>query len=88
MATAGAGADRRRRTDVLNVCKTLDDFRVGLLNEGYILSRQALYLRLRNVRMVPVKLRKTQNNLRNRHKNPDFTFPAKQFLQDIVALFG
>ena len=46
LATAGAGADRRRRTDVLNVCKTLDDLRAGLLKEGYILSRQALYLRL------------------------------------------
>ena len=98
LATAGAGADRRCRTDVLNVCKTLDDLRAGLLKEGYILSRQALYLRLiprridntegkRHVRTTPVKLRKAQNNLRNRHKDVDFTFATKQFLQDIVALF-
>ena len=46
LATGGAGADRRRRTDVLNTCKTLDDLRPGLLKEGYILSRQALHLRL------------------------------------------
>ena len=38
LATAGAGANRRRRTDVLNACKTLDDLRAGLLQEGYILS--------------------------------------------------
>ena len=44
--TTGAGADSRRRIDVLNSCKTLDDLHAALLKEGYILSRQALYLRL------------------------------------------
>ena len=39
------------------------------------------------VRTVPVKLRKAQNYLRNRHKDADFTFATKQFFQDIVALF-
>ena len=42
----------------------------------------------RHVRMVPFKLRKAQNYLRNWHKDADFTFATKQFLQDIVALFG
>ena len=76
LAKAGAGADRQRHTDVLNACKTLDDLRAGLLKEDFILSRQAIYLRLihkrvyntegkRLVRTVPVKLRKAQNNLRN-----------------------
>ena len=99
LATAGAGADRQRCTDVLNAYKTLDDLRAGLLKEGYILSRQALYLHLipkridntegkRHVRTVPVKLHKAQNNLRNRHKDAEFTFATKQFLQNIVALFG
>ena len=46
LASAGAGADRRRRTEVLNACHSLDDLRAALLKEGYILSRQALYLRL------------------------------------------
>ena len=98
LATAGAGTDRQRRTDFLNACKTLDDLRAGLLKEGYILSRQALYLRLiprridktegkRHLRTVPVKLRKAQNNLRNRHKDTDFKFATKQLLQDIIALF-
>ena len=70
-----------------------------MLKEDYILSRQALYPRLilgrinntegkRHVRTVPVKLRKAQNNLRNRHKDADFMFTTKEFLQDIVALFG
>ena len=42
LATTGAGADSRRRTDVLNACKTLDDLRAALLKEGYTLSLQAL----------------------------------------------
>ena len=46
LATAGAGADKQHHTDVLNAFKTLDDLRTGLIKEGYILSRQAFYLRL------------------------------------------
>ena len=90
LATTAAGADRKRCTDVLNAYKTLDDLRAGLLKEGYILSCQALYLRLiprridntegkQHVRTVPVKLRKAQNNLQNRHKNADFTFATSFF---------
>ena len=41
-----------------------------------------------HVRTVPVKLHKAQNNLRNQYKDADFIFATKQFLQDIVALFG
>ena len=99
LVTAGAGADMRRRTDVLNTCKTLDDLRAALLKEGYTFSRQALYLRLiprrsdsvegiRHIRTVPVKLRKAKNNLRNRHKDADFTFTTKKQLRDVVSMFG
>ena len=42
LVTVGAVADSRRRTDVLNLCKTLDDLHAALRKEGYILSRQAL----------------------------------------------
>ena len=35
LATAGAGADSRRPTDVLNARKTLDDLNTALLKEGY-----------------------------------------------------
>ena len=44
LATAGAVANRRRRTDILNACKSLDDLRAGLLKEGNILSQQAIYV--------------------------------------------
>ena len=98
LVTAGAEVDRRRCTDVLNACKTLDDLRAGLLKEDYILSWQASYLCLiprridnmegkQHVRTLPVKLRKAYNNLRNWYKNANFTFPTKQFLQDIEDSF-
>ena len=46
LVKAGGGANIRSRTDALNSCKALDNFRTGLLKGGYILSRQALYFRL------------------------------------------
>ena len=41
---AGAVANRRHRTDILNACKSLDNLRAGLLKEGNILSQQAIYV--------------------------------------------
>ena len=76
-----------------------DDLHAALRKEGYILSRQALYLRLiprradtqegkHHVRTVPTKLRKAKNTLRNRHADDDFTFAIKRQMRDIVSLFG
>ena len=45
LASAAAGVDRRRRTEVLNACHSLDDLRAVLLKEGFILSRQHMDLR-------------------------------------------
>ena len=67
--------------------------------ESYVLSHQALYHRLvprspdsnegkRHVRTVPVKIRKTQNNLRNRYKDANFYFATKQCMKDIASLFA
>ena len=44
LVVVGAGADSRRRADVLNSCKALDDLHAAPRKEGYILSRQVLYL--------------------------------------------
>ena len=99
LATAGAGADFRRRTDVLNACKSLNELHAGLLAEGYILSCQAAYLRVipkrsdshegkRHVHTVPVKIRRAQNNLRNKRQDANFCFATKQYMKDIVSLFG
>ena len=67
IASSLAGADDKRRTDILEACHTLDDLRAALLKEGYNLSRSALYYRLvpgksnstegkKHVRTVPVKI--------------------------------
>ena len=67
LVIVGSGADSRRRNDVLNSCKTIDDLRAALRKEDYVLSRQVLYLRLilrradsqegkRYVRTVSVKI--------------------------------
>ena len=98
LATAGAVADFQRQTDVLNSCKTLDDLHASLLKEGYILSRQALYPGLiprrldtiegkHHFRTVPVKIRKAQNTLRNKHEDANFFFATKQYMKDIASLF-
>ena len=82
-------------TDVLN----LYTLHSALLRESYVLSHQALYHRLvsrspdsnegkRHVRTVPVKIRKTQNNLRNRYKDANFYFANKQCMKDIASLFA
>ena len=99
LATAGAGADFRRRTDVLHACKSLDELHAGLLAEGYILSRQAAYLRVipkrsdshegkRYLHTVSVKIRRAQNNLRNKHEDANFCFATKQYMKDIASRFG
>ena len=81
------------------MCKTLDDLHAALRNEGYIVSRQTLYLRLiphkadsqeskRLVRTVPVKLQKANKTLCNRLADADFTFAIKRQMRDIVSLLG
>lgn len=95
---AWAVAEFRRRTNVLNSCKTLDDLHAALTKEGYNRSRQALYLRLiprradsnvvkHHVRTVPGTLHKPKKTLHNRHTNADFTFATTYEMRDILSLF-
>ena len=99
IAAATAGADSKRRTDILEACHTLDDLHAALLKEGYTLSRNALYLRLvprrsdsaegkKHVRTVPVKIRRAKNNLRARHQDANFTFATKEYLKSVASFFG
>ena len=99
LATAWAGADGRRRTNILDACHTLDDLCAALNALGYTLSRQAIYYRLvprransehgkRHVRTVPVRIRRAKNNIRNRHEDADFTFATKGYLKNIASVFG
>ena len=75
IVTPGAGADERRRTEVFNAVRTLDELQSAFQERGFKLSRSATYYRLipanvvhrdakRHVYTVPVRLRKPQNDLR------------------------
>ena len=99
IASSLAGADSKRRTDILEACHTLDDLRATLIKDGILLSRSALYLRLaprrtnssegkRHVRTVPVKIRRAKNNLRARHQDANFTFASKCYIKEIACFFG
>ena len=99
IASSLAGADGKRRTDILEACHTLDDLRAALLKEGYNLSRSALYYRLvprksnstegkKHVRTVPVKIRRAKNNIRARHQDANFTFSIKHYLKQVASFFG
>ena len=46
IASAGASAQSRRRSEQLSSVELLDDLHDALLQEGYCLSRSATYLRL------------------------------------------
>lgn len=94
-----AGTDKRRRTEVLNACLTLDDLAVELRKLNFTLSRSALYLRLiprridstegkKHVQTVPVKLRRPENSERKQHENANFAFATKDYLKCIAWIFG
>ena len=46
IAIAGSAADDRRRTEIINTCKTLNDLVEKLNTMGFALKRSSVYLRL------------------------------------------
>ena len=101
IAIAGAGADERRRSNILTSCESLDGLLAGMKKlEFEDISRQSLYHRLvprradkrvrgkRHVKTVPVKLAKAKNTARNRHEDVNFTFATKGYMKCIASHFG
>ena len=99
IASIGADASDRRRSQELRSCKTLDDLNKSLLKLGYCLSRSATYLRLmpkrsntlegiRHIKTFPVKLIKADNTARDRHIDAGFTFACMQYMDEICSMFG
>ena len=99
IATAGAGADGRRRNNILQSCESLDGINAALKAMGFEFSRQALYYRLvphransehgkRHVKTVPVKMAKAKTTSRNQHEDSSFTFATKGYLKDIASHLG
>jgi hypothetical protein len=99
IVTNGAAADERRRSEVLRSCLTLDDLVKELRVAGYSLSRTATYLRLqpfrantiegrRHVATVPVKLIRTDNNLRKQHPDTHFARATIRQLLNLAVIIG
>ena len=100
IAIAGAGADERRRSNILTSWESLDGLLAGMKKLGFEdISRQSLYHRLvprradsvygkRHVKTVPVKLAKAKNTTRNRHEDANFTFATKGYMKCIASHFG
>ena len=96
IASQGAAADDRRRSEILRSCKTLDDLKEELVKCGMTLSRSATYLRLqpsrsntiegkRHIQTVPVKLKRAENDLRKRHTDANFTFASFGYIKEICS---
>ena len=94
-----AGADEKRRTEMLHTTKTLDDLRTILSSKGYNLSRTALYYRLvpantrhidgkRHFSSVKVKICRPQNNLRKQHADGHVAMASVKCARDLAQLFG
>lgn len=95
----GAGADSRRRTEILRSCSTLDDLTQKLHSLGYNISRSATYKRLipprentaegqRHVKVVPVKLGRAQESEHKLHPDTDFCVATIRSLESLASLLG
>lgn len=93
-----SSADDRRRTEVYNVCQTLDDLKKQLEETGYTVTRTALYYRLapanvqhrdgkRHVHTVPVKLLKPQAVARKAHMDHEFAKAVCKSVDEFACLF-
>ena len=94
LSLRGSGAHERRRAEILNSCRTLDDLARELKHLGFNLSRSGIYLRLiprswattegkRHITTVNVRLKRAQNEEHRHH--PDTQF-AKSTYDNLMAL--
>ena len=97
IVTPDAGADERRRTEVFNAVRTLDELQSALQERGFKLSRSATYYRLipanvvhrdakRHVYTVPVRLRKPQNDLWKKHADGHFVMASVKQVDELASL--
>ena len=95
----GSSADDRRRLEVCNSVRSLDDLKSALEKKDFNLSRTATYYRLlpasmrhkdgkRHVHTIPVKLQRPQNDLRKKHPDGHFAMASVMFTRELANLFG
>ncbi|KAK3907774.1 Cytochrome b6-f complex iron-sulfur subunit [Frankliniella fusca] len=99
IAQAHGGADARRRSEAMQLCRTLDDLVAELRAGGFTISRSAAYLRLlprranagdgpRHVTTVPVKLVKAQTSEHRRHMDTEFALATVRQVECVVSMLG
>ncbi|XP_052132755.1 uncharacterized protein LOC127752143 [Frankliniella occidentalis] len=99
MAQAHGGADARRRSESMQLCRTLDDLVAELRLAGFNISRSATYLRLlprranagdgpRHITTVPVKLVKAQTSEHRRHIDTEFALASVRQVECVVSVLG
>ena len=95
--TAGATVHERRRSEQLSSAKTPEDLHDSLVQFGYNLSRSTMYLRFqswktdsaqprRQVKSVPVKLKRAQNNARKKLMDQNFAFTINEYTKEIWSI--
>lgn len=99
VAMASGGADARRRSEAMQLCRTLDDLVKELVACGFRVSRSATYTRLlpkredagdgpRHVETVPVKLIKAQTSEHRRHQDTEFALASIRQVECVVSVLG
>ncbi|CAG8548782.1 28643_t:CDS:2 [Dentiscutata erythropus] len=99
MQAAPEMADKRQRLEIIWSVKTLDQLQEALTNINYKLSCSAAYLRLiprqnnseegkRHVKMVPVKLLRSQNSARRAHEDTHFCAALIKNVKEMVSVLG
>lgn len=99
LAMYGSAAEDKRRDDRYRSMMTLNDLKAALENDGFEVSRSALYTRLlprrsntnegrRHVKTVPVKLIRAQNDLHNSHPDQHFAKATIRNVEQLASLLG
>jgi len=99
IAMYGSASHEKRQSDVYRSIKTLDQLTEKLNEDGFQISRSALYLRLlpkrscsvegkRHVSTVPVKLMKAQNDAHAHHVDGLFCTATIRHLEELSSMLG
>lgn len=99
IAMHGSASHERRQSEVYRSIKTLDQLTDQLKQDGFVISRSGLYLRLlpkrssslegqRHVSTVPVKLIRAQNDGHANHIDRLFSTATMHHLEELASMLG
>jgi len=99
LSSRGFGAHDRRRAEILNSCRTLDDLTRELKLLGFNLNRSGIYFCLvlrnwvttagkRHITTVNVKLKRAQNEEYRQHSDTKFAKATYDYLMSLCDVLG